>query len=156
MFLGIGLGGNLKSSKVSELFLFRVGFRVLPMGGSGDVPEGFPKRFPKGFPEGFPMGFHGFPGVSSMTLLKTSSPSTTFFAEFCSSVSVKTGVSNASEWPYYNIRRPQVIGAGERVGAGPVSSVAPLVSSRILTAVARCLVGCWSAGEADDQTRRRN
>ena len=126
---------------MSELFLFRVGFRVLPMGGSGDVPARSTKRCPNGFPDGFPMGFHGFPGVSSMTLLKTSSTATTFCAEFCSSVSVKTGVSNASEWPYYNIRRPQVIGVGERVGAGPVSSVAPLVSSRILAAVARRVVG---------------
>ena len=61
-----------------------------------------------------------------MTLSKTSSPSTTFFAEFCSSVSVKTGVSNATEWPYYNIRRLQLTGMGERVGAGPVSSAVSL------------------------------
>ena len=124
-FLELGWGLSQVQQGVGTVFVSG-GFSCVADGGSGDVPARSTKRCPNGFPEGFPMGFHGFPGVSSMTLSKTSSPSPTFFVEFCSSVSVKTGVSNASEWPYYNIRRPQVIGAGERVGAGPVSSVAPL------------------------------
>ena len=95
MLLGIRFGNNLNFGNVSELFLFSNGFPWVAKGVSEGVSEGFP--------EGFPRGFRGFPGGSSMTLSKTASPSTTFFAEFCSSVSVKTGVSNASEWPYYNI-----------------------------------------------------
>ena len=111
---------------MSELFLFRVVFGVLPMGGPEMYPQDSQRGSQRGFRMGFPRGFHGFPGVSSMTLLKTSSPSATLFDEFCLSVSVKTGVSNASEWPYYNIRRLKFTGAGERVGAGPVSSVVSL------------------------------
>ena len=90
--------------------------------------------YPRDSQRGFQRGVSGrvsggFPWVSGGFLNDFTQDLLTInyvFAEFYSSVSVKTGVSNASEWPYYNIRRPQVIGVGERVGAGPVSSVPPL------------------------------
>ena len=71
---------------MSELF-FCDGFSCVADGG---VPEMYPKDSQrgsqKGFPDGVPRGFHGFPGVSSMTLSKTSEPSSSFcllsFADF--------------------------------------------------------------------------
>merc|ERR1712242_392068 len=118
MLLGIGFGDNLNFGNVSQVCLFSNGFPRVAKGVSEWVSEGFP-WVSGGFLPDFTLGLFTMNYV--------------FLLGFARPRATRLGFPNASECPYYKIRRLQPKGAGELVGRAGVKCRLPF-SSRILTA----------------------
>ena len=110
--LGIGFGNNLNFGNVSELFLFSNGFPWVAKGVSEGVSEGFP-WVSGGFLPDFTLGLFTMNYV--------------FLLGFARPRATRLGFPNATECPYYKIRRLQPKGAGELVGRGRCQVPSPFL-----------------------------